>query len=109
MRARTMPIAAPRVNVMATIWNGGTGPAMTVGISGPLHRYLGVEADVAISVFRYGFYIAAAAIALALATIVPTRPGDRRRGFVAALLTLGIGVAAAWAPINWLLRSRDVP
>ena len=82
---------------------------LTVGISGPLHRYFGVEADVAISVFRYGFYIAAAAIALALATIVPTRPGDRRRGFVAALLALGIGVAAAWAPINWLLRSRDVP
>jgi uncharacterized protein (DUF1499 family) len=82
---------------------------LTVGISGPLHRYLGLEADVAISVFRYGFYVAAAAIALALATVVPTRPGDRRRGFVAALLALAIGVAAAWAPINWLLRSRDVP
>ena len=82
---------------------------LTVGISGPLHRYLGVEADVAIGVFRYGFYIAAAAIALALATVVPTRPGDRRRGFVAALLALAIGVGAAWAPINWLLRSRDLP
>jgi len=82
---------------------------LTVGISGPLHRYLGVEADVVISVFRYGFYIAAAAIALALATVVPTRPGDRRRGFVAALLALAIGVAAAWAPVSWLLRSRDVP
>jgi len=82
---------------------------LTVGISGPLHRYLGLEADVAISVFRYGFYIAAAAIALALATVVPTRPGDRRRGFVAALLALAIGVAAAWAPINWLLRSRELP
>ena len=70
---------------------------LTVGISGPLHRYLGVEADVAIGVFRYGFYIAAAAIALALATVVPTRPGDRRRGFVAALLALAIGVGAAWA------------
>jgi uncharacterized protein (DUF1499 family) len=82
---------------------------LTVGISGPLHRYFGIEADVVISVFRYGFYIAAAAIALALATVVPTRPGDRRRGFVAALLALAIGVAAAWAPISWLLRSRDVP
>jgi uncharacterized protein (DUF1499 family) len=82
---------------------------LTVGISGPLHRYLGLEADVAISVFRYGFYIAAAAIALALATVVPTRPGDRRRGFVAALLALAIGAAAAWAPINWLLRSRELP
>jgi len=83
--------------------------ALTVGLSGPLHRYLGVEADMAISVFRYGFYIAAASVALALATVVPTRPGDRRRGFVAAVLALALGVAAAWAPINWLLRSRDVP
>ena len=82
---------------------------LTVGLSGPLHRYFGVEADVAISVFRYGFYIAAAAIALALATIVPTRPGDRRRGFLAALLALAIGAAAAWAPVNWLLRAREAP
>ena len=82
---------------------------LTVGASGPLHRYFGVEPDMAINVFRYGFYIAAAAIALALATIVPTRPGDRRRGFVAAVLAIVIGVAAAWAPINWLVRSRELP
>ena len=58
------------------------------------------------AVFRYGFYLAAAAIALALATIVPTRPGDRRRGFVAAVLGLidrrggGLdsGSAGSWAP-----------
>lgn len=83
--------------------------ALTVGSSGPLHRFLGVEPDVAIGVFRFGFYIAAAAIALALATVVPTRPGERRRGFVAALLALVIGVAAAAAPINWLLRAREAP
>jgi uncharacterized protein (DUF1499 family) len=83
--------------------------ALTVGLSGPLHRYLGIEADMAIGVFRYGFYIAAAAIALGLATIVPTRPGDRRRGFVASVLALAIGVGAAWAPINWLLRAREAP
>ncbi len=59
--------------------------------------------------FRYGFYIAAAAIALGLATIVPTRPGDRRRGFLAAVLALAIGVGAAWAPISWLLRAREAP
>jgi hypothetical protein len=82
---------------------------LTVGISGPLHRYLGLESDVAIGAFRYGFYVAAAAIALALATVVPTRPGDRRRGFLAAVLALAIGVAAAWAPINWLLRAREAP
>ena len=83
--------------------------ALTVGISGPLHRYLGIEVDMAIGVFRYGFYVAAAAIALGLATIVPSRPGDRRRGFVASLLALAIGVAAAWAPISWLLRAREAP
>jgi uncharacterized protein (DUF1499 family) len=83
--------------------------ALTVGASGPLHRYLGVEPDLAIGVFRFGFYIAAAAIALALATIVPTRPVERRRGFLAALLALAIGIGAAWAPINWLLRARESP
>jgi uncharacterized protein (DUF1499 family) len=83
--------------------------ALIVGLSGPLHRYLGVDADAAISVFRYGFYVAAAGIALGLATIVPTRPGDRRRGFVASVLALVIGVAAAWAPTTWLLRAREAP
>ena len=82
---------------------------LTVGVSGPLHRYLGIEPDAAIGVFRYGFYVAAAGIALGLATIVPTRPGDRRRGFVASVLALAIGVAAAWAPVSWLLRSRELP
>lgn len=83
--------------------------ALTVGIAGPLHRYFGVDADIAISVFRYGFYVAAAAIALALATVVPTRPGERRRGFVAAALALVIGVVASWAPITWLLHAREAP
>jgi uncharacterized protein (DUF1499 family) len=40
---------------------------------------------------------------------VPTRPGDRRRGFVAALLALAIGVAAAWSPAQWLLQARAAP
>ena len=40
------------------------------------------------------------ASALGLATIVPTRPGDRRRGFVAALLAVVIGVAAAYMPLH---------
>ena len=79
--------------------------ALTVGIAGPLHRYFGVDADIAISVFRYGFYVACAAIALALATVVPTRPGERRRGFVAALLGLAIGGLAAWAPLTLFLQA----
>jgi uncharacterized protein (DUF1499 family) len=82
---------------------------LTVGISGPLHRDFGLDADLAISVFRYGFYLAAAATALGLATLVPTRPGDRRRGFVAAVLAVGVGVGASWPPVNWLLRARTAP
>lgn len=83
--------------------------ALLVGVSGPLHRYLGVDYGIALSLLRYGFYVAAAAIALGLATIVPTRPGDRRRGFVAALLALAIGVAAGWAPFSLFLQAREVP
>jgi uncharacterized protein (DUF1499 family) len=83
--------------------------ALIVAVSGPLHRFLGVDVDAVISLFRYGFYVAAGAIALALATIVPTRPGDRRRGFVAAFLALAIGAAAAWAPLMLFLRAVDAP
>ena len=79
--------------------------ALIVGVSGPLHRFLGVDVDLALGLFRYGFYVACAAIALALATVVPTRPGDRRRGFVAAVLALAIGGAAAWAPFMLLLHA----
>lgn len=83
--------------------------AVVVAVSGPLHRYIGVDIDIALTIFRYGFYLSAAAIALALATIVPTRPGERRRGFVAALLALAIGIAAAWAPVTLMLRARQAP
>lgn len=83
--------------------------ALTVALCGPAHRFLGVDLDVVLIVFRYGFYAAAAAIALALATVMPTRPGERRRGFVAAVLALVIGVAAAWWPAQWLLQARASP
>jgi uncharacterized protein (DUF1499 family)/uncharacterized membrane protein YvlD (DUF360 family) len=83
--------------------------ALIVAVSGPLHRFLGVDVDIVISLFRYGFYVAAGAIALALATIVPTRPGDRRRGFVAAFLALAIGAVAAWAPLMLFLQAMDAP
>ena len=83
--------------------------ALIVAVSGPLHRFLGVDVDVVISLFRYGFYVAAGATALALATIVPTRPGDRRRGFVAAFLALVIGMAAAWAPLMLFLQAVGAP
>ena len=83
--------------------------ALIVAVSGPLHRFLGVDIDAVISLFRYGFYVAAGSIALALATIVPTRPGDRRRGFVAAFLALAIGTAAAWAPLMLFLQAVGAP
>ena len=80
-----------------------------VGISGPLHRYADVDIDASIALFRYGFYVAAGAVALGLATIVPTRPGERRRGFLAAFLAVVLGVAAAWAPFSWFLNARMLP
>ncbi len=83
--------------------------APVVAIAGPLHRYIGVDRDVALDVFRFGFYIATAGVALGLATVVPTRPGDRRRGFVAAVLALVIGVASAWAPLSWLMHAYRAP
>lgn len=83
--------------------------ALIVAVSGPLHRFLGVDVDAVIGLFRYGFYVAAGSVALALATIVPTRPGDRRRGFVAAFLALVIGGAAAWAPFTMFLQARGAP
>ena len=83
--------------------------ALIVAACGPAHRYLGIDLDIALAVYRYGFYLAAASMALALATLVPTRPGDRRRGFLAAMLALLIGLAAAWAPAGWLLDARAAP
>jgi uncharacterized protein (DUF1499 family) len=83
--------------------------ALIVAVSGPLHRFLGVDVDAVISLFRYGFYVAAGAVALALATIGPTRPGDRRRGFVAAFLALVIGIAAASAPLTLFLQAVGAP
>lgn len=83
--------------------------ALIVTAAGPLHRYLGVDIEAAIAIFRYGFYVAVAGIALGLATIVPTRPGDRRRGFVAALLAIVIGGAGAWVPVSWFLHAQQLP
>ena len=82
---------------------------LVVGASGFLHRFGVLDVEWSIDVFRYGSYLAMAAIALALATIVPTRPGDKRRGFLAALLGLIIGVAAVWTPISWFVRAHDLP
>jgi uncharacterized protein (DUF1499 family) len=83
--------------------------ALVVGASGFLHRFAVLDVEWSLDVFRYGSYLAMAAIALALATIVPTRPGERRRGFLAALLGLIVGVAAVWTPISWFLRAHDLP
>ena len=52
--------------------------ALVVASAGPLYRYAGLDVEADFTVFRYGFYFAVAAVALGLATIVPTRPGDRR-------------------------------
>ena len=39
-RARTMPIAAPMANVMATIWKGGIGPARTESVASEPQRQM---------------------------------------------------------------------
>lgn len=83
--------------------------AVVVAAAGPLHRYAGLDIEVAIEIFRYGFYLAIAGVALGLATVTPTRPGDRRRGFVASFLAVVIGVAAAWVPLSWFLQAQRVP
>ena len=83
--------------------------SLIVAVCGPLHRYLGLDIEAAIAVFRYGFYVAIAGVALGLATIVPARPGDRRRGSVAALLAILIGGAGAWVPLHWFLQVQFRP
>ena len=83
--------------------------ALVVASAGPLARFAGIEPYVVISIFRYGSYVVFAAIALGLATIVPTRPGDRRRGFLSALLAITIGVVAAWMPVGFFLRANSLP
>jgi uncharacterized protein (DUF1499 family) len=83
--------------------------ALIVASAGPLHRYLGLDVEAVIAIFRYGFYIAIAAAALGLATVVPARPGGRRRGFVAAALAIVIGVVTAYTPVDWFLRAQRLP
>ncbi len=83
--------------------------ALIVASAGPLHRFAGLDNEPSLAIFRYGFYVAAAGTALGLATIMPTRPGDRRRGFVAAVLATVVGVAAAYTPVTWFLRAQHSP
>jgi len=83
--------------------------SLIVAVSGPLHRYLGLDIEAAIAVFRYGFYLTVAGIALGLGTMLPARPGDRRRGFVAAFLAIAIGAAGAWVPLHWFLEAQHRP
>jgi uncharacterized protein (DUF1499 family)/uncharacterized membrane protein YvlD (DUF360 family) len=83
--------------------------ALIVASAGPLRRFAGLDIEPAFTIFRYGFYFAVAGVALGLATIVPTRPGDRRRGFLAALLAVVVGGAAAYTPLTWFLRAQNSP
>ncbi len=83
--------------------------ALIVAAAGPLHRFAGLPFEATFALFRYGLYVALAGTALGVATILPTRPGDRRRGFVAAFLAIAIGVAAAWMPVTLFLRAQQSP
>lgn len=83
--------------------------SLIVAVSGPVHRYLGLDIEAAIAIFRYGFYLTVAGVALGLATILPARPGDKRRGFVAAFLAIVIGAAGGWVPLHWFLNAQHRP
>lgn len=83
--------------------------ALIVAAAGPLHRFVGLPFEATFALFRYGFYVAVAGTALGIATVLPTRPGDRRRGFVAAVLAVAIGGATAWMPLDMFLRAQQSP
>lgn len=83
--------------------------SLIVAVSGPVHRFLGLDIEAAIAIFRYGFYLTVAGVALGLATILPARPGDKRRGFVAAFLAIVIGAAGGWVPLHWFLNAQRRP
>ncbi|MDB5487416.1 MAG: hypothetical protein JWQ58_1131 [Reyranella sp.] len=83
--------------------------SLIVAVSGPVHRFLGLDIEAAIAIFRYGFYLTVAGVALGLATILPARPGDKRRGFVAAFLAIVIGAAGGWVPLHWFLNAQHRP
>ena len=83
--------------------------ALIVAAAGPLHRFAGLPFEATFVLFRYGLYVAVAGVALGIATILPTRPGDRRRGFVAAVLAVAIGVGAAWMPLSLFMRAQQSP
>ncbi|UYN94831.1 MAG: DUF1499 domain-containing protein [Enhydrobacter sp.] len=83
--------------------------AICVAVAGPLYRYVGIDIEGALGLFRYGFYLCAGGVALGLATVLPTRPGERRRGFVAAVLAIVIGAGGAWMPLKWFLDARATP
>lgn len=82
---------------------------LIVASAGPLHRFAGLDIEPAFTIFRYGFYVALAGLALGLATILPTRPGEHRRGFVAALLAVVIGAATAYMPLTWFMHAQQSP
>lgn len=83
--------------------------SLIVAVSGPVHRFLGLDIEAAIAIFRYGFYLTVGGVALGLATILPARPGDKRRGFVAAFLAIVIGAAGGWVPLHWFLNAQHRP
>ena len=58
--------------------------ALVVASAGPLHRYVGLDVEADFAVFRYGFYLAVAAVALGLATIWKGGIGPARTERVAS-------------------------
>lgn len=87
----------------------GVAAVVTVGAAGPLYRFERIDLGLVLVLFRWGAYCAFAAVALGIATAVAARPGEGRRGVVAAALGVALGIAAAWIPVQWMVAAQGLP
>jgi uncharacterized protein (DUF1499 family) len=83
--------------------------ALAIAAAGPLHKYALAPLEIVLQVLRYGSYVALAGVALGLPLAWAARPGQGRRGFVAAMLGVIVGLAGAATPMQWLRASQVAP
>jgi uncharacterized protein (DUF1499 family) len=60
-------------------------------------------------VFHIGAWVSLAGAALALLAAIATRPGTQRRGFVASVLAVLVGLAAWGSATYWQIAARGAP
>jgi len=83
--------------------------ALAIAAAGPLNKYGLAPLEIVLQVLRYGSYVALAGVALGLPLAWAARPGQGRRGFVAAMLAVIVGLAGAATPMQWLRASQTMP